>query len=524
LYLNGGAAVTTFSTAGTEFGFNAPSGFAGNFFDLHLNGGVSLLSINSSGYLYGARLLTGTQASSGVELLGSQVQIGSAGFLAFSSSTVGTGTMDTGISRGAAGILDVGNGTAGNIAATLATTTLDLGASGTLGSTVMGNATSGTLTLEPATGALGTVTVSIPAATDTLVNLAGTQTLSNKTLVAPALGTPASGVVTNLTGTGAFNTTGFATSLGGGAVGSAPYQSAANTSTFIASPTTSGHTFAYVWQPSGSAVAPTALDLATYLASPPAIGGTAAAAGNFTTLAATGGITAISDGVHAGQDFLSCNTTNPATVANAQGWTGSTGGATCTSYGLNVPTAAPTANQLMVFPAPTSSFSQGTWITAPAGTIVGTTDTQTLTNKTLTAPALGAATASSLLASGIVDGQAPITVTTAATATLGGTYNSGYTFNEEATAATAITYTLPTAAAGKQYCVGNAYNGSAANTGTLELLTSASGQFIIFTDGTLSATGGYVISAGAARDSACVVGVDATHWILYVYSGTWVKH
>jgi hypothetical protein len=131
----------------------------------------------------------------------------------------------------------------------------------------------------------------------------------------------------------------------------------------------------------------------------------------------------------------------------------------------------------------------------------------------------------SLLATGIVDGLTPVTVTTGATATLGaGTYQSGYTFNQNATAATAITYTLPTAAAGKQYCVANSYNGSAADTGTLEVITSATGQFIIFTDGTLSATGGYVISAGAARDSACFVGVDSTHWVLYPSSGTWTKH
>ena len=70
----------------------------------------------------------------------------------------------------------------------------------------------------------------------------------------------------------------------------------------------------------------------------------------------------------------------------------------------------------------------------------------------------------------------------------------------------------------------NSYNGSAANTGALTIQTSAAGQFIIFTDGTLSASGGYVISGGAARDSACVVGVDSTHWMLYVSSGTWTKH
>jgi hypothetical protein len=132
-----------------------------------------------------------------------------------------------------------------------------------------------------------------------------------------------------------------------------------------------------------------------------------------------------------------------------------------------------------------------------------------------------------VIASGVVDGEGRVNVITASTFTFGTTgtaCSSCYYDNENATAGTAVTGTLPTAAAGLTYCVDNAYNGSAANTGTLEILTSASGQFIIYSDGTLSATGGYVISGGAARDTACVRGVDATHWMLYVYSGTWAKH
>ncbi len=136
----------------------------------------------------------------------------------------------------------------------------------------------------------------------------------------------------------------------------------------------------------------------------------------------------------------------------------------------------------------------------------------------------GAATATSLLAAGIVDGEVPVTVTTGATANLGGTYYSGYTFNEEATAGTAVAYTLPTAAAGRQYCVANAFNGSAPNTGALTIQTSASGQYIIFTDGTVTASGGYVVSNGAAADAACIVGVDSSHWLLSVQSGKWAKH
>lgn len=174
-------------------------------------------------------------------------------------------------------------------------------------------------------------------------------------------------------------------------------------------------------------------------------------------------------------------------------------------------------------------------VTAAAGTLTGTTLNSTVVTSSLTAlgtiaslvatsSALGTATATSLLASGNVDGTAPVTITIGTTASLGGTFRSGYTLNQEATAATAVTYTLPTAAAGRQYCVGNSWNGSAATTGVLTVNTSASGQFIIFTDGTLSATGGNVTSGGAAADAACFVGVDATHWQQYTQRGTWTKH
>jgi len=70
---------------------------------------------------------------------------------------------------------------------------------------IMKGSTSGTTTLE-ATAAAGSTVATFPAATDTVVELTQTQTLTNKTLTSPtltspALGTPASGVMTNLTGT-----------------------------------------------------------------------------------------------------------------------------------------------------------------------------------------------------------------------------------------------------------------------------------------------------------------------------------
>ena len=64
-------------------------------------------------------------------------------------------------------------------------TSLLLGTAGSnVGDIGFRNATSGTITLAPVTGALGTVTLSLPAATDTLVGKATTDTLTNKRITA----------------------------------------------------------------------------------------------------------------------------------------------------------------------------------------------------------------------------------------------------------------------------------------------------------------------------------------------------
>lgn len=109
----------------------------------------------------------------------------------------------------AAGAVSI-TGAAGTVLAGAApafTATPTLGASGTPGSLTFGNATSGLLTIQPVAGALGTVTLSLPAATDTLVGKATTDTFTNKTFDTAGTGNSfaiAGLAVTANTGTGAM--------------------------------------------------------------------------------------------------------------------------------------------------------------------------------------------------------------------------------------------------------------------------------------------------------------------------------
>lgn len=50
-YVNDGTGPTTLSTAGTEIGVNTPSGFTGNLFDFHVNGGASVAKLDYGGNL-----------------------------------------------------------------------------------------------------------------------------------------------------------------------------------------------------------------------------------------------------------------------------------------------------------------------------------------------------------------------------------------------------------------------------------------------------------------------------------------
>lgn len=94
------------------------------------------------------------------------------------------------ISVSAAGVVSI-TGAAGQVlaGATPAFTNAPaLGVAGaSVGSVVFANLTSGSITIRPVTGALGSAVLSLPAATDTLVGKATTDTLTNKTLTSPVI-------------------------------------------------------------------------------------------------------------------------------------------------------------------------------------------------------------------------------------------------------------------------------------------------------------------------------------------------
>ena len=137
---------------------------------------------------------------------------------------------------------------------------------------------------------------------------------------------------------------------------------------------------------------------------------------------------------------------------------------------------------------------------------------------TLIAPVLGAATGTSLLVTGRVDGKAKVLTSTAGSATtitVATHGNSCYFLNIGDSDAHSI-YTLPTpdSDGGYQYCVTN-YTGI---TTKIELLAPA--NVILVSDGAAGSAAGHAIMAGALGDSLCAVAVDATHYVLHTGHGT----
>ncbi len=121
--------------------------------------------------------------------VGSGTVTATGGALTANSVVLGAGTTDTKV---VAGIITDG------------TSVLTLGvAGGAVGGLKFNNATSGSITLNPVTGALGTTVLSLPAGSDTLVGKATTDIFTNKTY-----DTAGSGNVFKINGTGISAITG----------------------------------------------------------------------------------------------------------------------------------------------------------------------------------------------------------------------------------------------------------------------------------------------------------------------------
>lgn len=144
------------------------------------------------------------------------VAVGSAGAVVVNGGALGTPSSGTVTNLTGTASINI-NGTVGATTPTTgvfttlearSTTSLLLGTAGSaVGNIGFRNATSGTITLAPTTGALGTVTLTLPAITDTLVTLTASQTLTNKTLTSPVIATIGSNTLT--LGTGTFTTLTF---------------------------------------------------------------------------------------------------------------------------------------------------------------------------------------------------------------------------------------------------------------------------------------------------------------------------
>lgn len=71
-YINDGTGPTTFSTTGTEFGINTPTGFTGNLADFHINGGASVFSVNYLGAATFGTAPTATTPGTGFYIFGTE--------------------------------------------------------------------------------------------------------------------------------------------------------------------------------------------------------------------------------------------------------------------------------------------------------------------------------------------------------------------------------------------------------------------------------------------------------------------
>ena len=167
----------------------------------------------------GSAALTVAGTAGGIVYFSSNSVWASSGVMGQGSLIVGgaSGAPPDPVSAQTAGKVLISNGVT---TAPIYSSTITLGASGTLGTITLGNATSGTILITPPTGALGTVTLTLPITSTTLAGLAVTQsftqvnTFSNST----ASTSSASGALLVTGGIGVALVTDATSSTNGGAV------------------------------------------------------------------------------------------------------------------------------------------------------------------------------------------------------------------------------------------------------------------------------------------------------------------
>jgi hypothetical protein len=165
------------------------------------------------------------------------------------------------------------------------------------------------------------------------------------------------------------------------------------------------------------------------------------------------------------------------------------------------------------------SSAWGTSVPAPVGTIVGTSDTQTLTAKTLdgvTPTTMGYIDATSSVQTQLnAKGKAFIYPAPAATITLTAPGGIGICTGT-------CTVTVPVPAVGNQFCILNDDNIATAI--TLSALGSGAYYESAARTGYGTAGTGTFTATAAAGNMVCIVGRDSTHYLTTTYVGTWTAN